>query len=231
MKSDRIGGGWRSFGLGAMLSLAGHAAVLAWVASTSTAPADPGRRDPAALSVIVLALPAIVPAEPSRPPEVVSSRPVPPRPATVAAHRQRGRAEAAPAKLTPAPAPGLPDALEPDSARLTAAPADENAAPPAPAPVPSGRDDQDMVRRYAETVWAHLLAHRPRGLRQRGTVLLAFSLSRDGTLTRAEIAGPSGDAALDRAVLARLKAASPFPPPPAAMSDAALSFTVPVQVH
>lgn len=99
------------------------------------------------------------------------------------------------------------------------------------APVPPGRDEAAEARRYAEAVWAHLLAHRPRGVRLRGTVLLAFTVSRDGTVIRSDIVRSSGEELLDRAVLDGLAAAAPFPPPPTAIGDAALSFTVPVQVR
>jgi protein TonB len=97
--------------------------------------------------------------------------------------------------------------------------------------VPSGRDEAAEARRYAEAVWTHLLAHRPRGVRLRGTVLLAFTVSRDGAVIRAAIVRSSGEELLDRAVLDGLAAAAPFPPPSTALGDAALSFTVPVQVR
>jgi len=231
MVSDRSGGRWRSYGLGLVLSLVGHAAVLAWVASTTTAPVGPTGTDLVFLAEIVPAPPAVVPVEPVPQSEVVPARPTPPRPAAVAPRPVKMRTDSPPVK--PALPAGRSDAVVPESALAPSesASAAEDVAPSASVPAQPGRADEDAVRRYAERVWAHLLAHRPRGLRLRGTVLLAFSLSRDGTVTQAAIARPSGEDTLDRAVLAGLAAASPFPPPPAAFDDAALSFTVPVQVR
>jgi protein TonB len=228
MVSDRIGWGWRSLGLGGLLSLAGHAAVLAWIVAASTAPVGPSQGDPAILVEIVPTPPAVAPAEPSRPPEGV-----PHRPATVVATRPHRVMTAAP-PVKPAPAPvgaGEADPLAPDSALASIGPASESVVPTDSAPVPPGRADEDAVRRYAEAVWTHLLAHRPRGVRRRGTVLLAFTLSRDGSVAGAAIARSSGEDLLDRAVLAGLTAAAPFPSPPDAIGDTALSFTVPVQVR
>jgi len=230
MVSDRIGWGWRSLGRGGLLSLAGHAAVLAWIVAASTVPVGPSQGDPAIVAEIVSAPPPVAPAEPSLPPEAVPLRPVSPRPA--AARPQRVATAAPPVKPAPAPVgAGEADPLAPDSALASIGPASESVVPTDSAPVPPGRADEDAVRRYAEAVWTHLLAHRPRGVRLRGTVLLAFTLSRDGSVTGAAIARSSGEDVLDRAVLAGLAAAAPFPPPPAAIGDAALSFTVPVQVR
>ncbi|SEH25433.1 TonB family protein [Magnetospirillum fulvum] len=227
MTSDRIGWGWRSFGLGVLLSLAGHAAVLAWIVAASTAPVGPSQGDPAILVEIVLTPPAVAPAEPSRPPEVV-----PPRPATMAARPHRVMTAAPPVKPAPAPVgAGESDPLVPDTALASVGPASASVSPTDSAPVLPDRDEAAEVRRYAEAVWTHLLAHRPRGVRRRGTVLLAFTVSRDGTVIQAAIVRSSGEELLDRAVLAGLAAAAPFPSPPDAIGDTALSFSVPVQVR
>lgn len=228
MVFDRIGWGWRSFGLGLLLSLVGHVAVLAWIVAASTAPVGSGQGDPVIVSVVELTPPALAPVVPSPPPEIA------PRPATVAARPQRVATAAPPAKPAPAAPPvgaGESEVLAPSSPLTSAGPTSDAVAPIDSAPVPPGRDEATEARRYAEAVWAHLLAHRPRGVRRRGTVLLAFTVARDGAVIRAAIVRSSGEELLDRAVLAGLAAAAPFPPPSAALGDAALSFTVPVQVR
>lgn len=62
----------------------------------------------------------------------------------------------------------------------------------------------------------------------RGTVQVAFSLDRRGHVTSSRIITTSGSSALDREALEMIKRAQPFPPPPAALPDSELSFSVPV---
>ena len=63
-----------------------------------------------------------------------------------------------------------------------------------------------------------------------GRVVLSFTVSRSGSLLSARIA-KSGGPALDQATLAMARAAAPFPPMPAGMNRASMSFTVPVQYN
>ncbi|MBK5926190.1 hypothetical protein CCR87_02285 [Rhodobaculum claviforme] len=63
----------------------------------------------------------------------------------------------------------------------------------------------------------------------RGTVTLALSVGRDGTLRGAEVAVASGNPALDRAALAAVRAAGRFPPAPASVTGAVHRFALPLR--
>lgn len=62
-----------------------------------------------------------------------------------------------------------------------------------------------------------------------GVTRVAFTIDREGRLLRRAIATSSGSEALDAEALALIDRAAPFPPPPAELSDAALSFVVPIR--
>jgi protein TonB len=77
---------------------------------------------------------------------------------------------------------------------------------------------------YAALVRARVAARKPGGNGGRGTVVVAFSVSRSGGLTSARISRSSGNSSLDGRVLAAVRSVGPFPPPPA---GANLNFTMP----
>ena len=62
-----------------------------------------------------------------------------------------------------------------------------------------------------------------------GVASLAFTIDRKGNVLSSQIATTSGSAVLDAEVLALVKRAAPFPPPPAEVADADLSFVVPIR--
>ena len=62
-----------------------------------------------------------------------------------------------------------------------------------------------------------------------GVASLAFTIDRKGNVLSSQIATTSGSAVLDAEVLALVKRAAPFPPPPALVADADLSFVVPIR--
>jgi TonB family protein len=61
-----------------------------------------------------------------------------------------------------------------------------------------------------------------------GVASLTFTIDRKGNVLNSQIATTSGSAVLDAEVLALVKRAAPFPPPPAVVVDADLSFVVPI---
>ena len=65
----------------------------------------------------------------------------------------------------------------------------------------------------------------------RGIVRVEFSIDRRGRVMSSRVVTTSSFAALDREALAIIKRAQPFPLPPAAASDAELTFTVPVSFN
>lgn len=77
---------------------------------------------------------------------------------------------------------------------------------------------------YAALVRSRVASRKPGGGGGRGTVVIAFSVSRSGALNAARISRSSGNSTLDGSVLAAVRSAGPFPPPPA---SANLNFAMP----
>jgi len=77
---------------------------------------------------------------------------------------------------------------------------------------------------YAALVRARVAARKPSGNGRRGTVVIAFGVSRSGGMSFASVARSSGDSGLDRSVLAAVRGAGPFPTPP---PGASLRFAIP----
>lgn len=163
------------------------------------------------------------PPEPVQPPPVVE-KPAPPPELKKPAKAPRKRAEAKPTPAPPA---------------TVIAPRDLAASVPSvairsPAPTPSDSPvatRADLLHDYANRVWARVARHKPSGMIARGTAVVRFSLSFDGSLFNATIAKSSGIDTLDRASLAAVRAASPFPSPPPGASLEQLTFTVPFDYH
>ncbi len=83
------------------------------------------------------------------------------------------------------------------------------------------------ARAYRRKVVAHLTANKPNGGMGRGTVRIAFALSRSGRLLALRVYRSSGRSDLDRAALASVRRASPFPRPPSSLKGARHRFVVP----
>lgn len=77
---------------------------------------------------------------------------------------------------------------------------------------------------YAALVRARVAARKPAGGGRRGTVVIAFGVTRSGGVSFASIARSSGNPGLDRSVLAAVRSAGPFPAPP---PGAGLRFAIP----
>ena len=86
----------------------------------------------------------------------------------------------------------------------------------------------DVLDPYAARVWSRIAAHRPRGVRGAGDVRIVFGLDRMGRVRFARIAASSGSPAFDRACLAAIRAAAPYPAPPTALDEAELVFEAPM---
>jgi len=106
-----------------------------------------------------------------------------------------------------------------------------NAAPllpePEPSPPAAPPAADGAIDAYARQVWEQVLAHRPATRKFVGTTLVTFHLDATGALLSAAIAESSGSALHDRAALTALRAAEPFPPPPATVPPERLRFTLP----
>lgn len=100
---------------------------------------------------------------------------------------------------------------------------DEIATPP----VENAAAAAGVARDYARSVMAALSSNRPRPIaRQRGTVLIAFVLTRDGKLGSSRVAKSSGIPTLDEAALSALRRTR-FPVPPSGLSAHELDFQIP----
>jgi TonB family protein len=113
------------------------------------------------------------------------------------------------------------------------------AAEPAIAPLPvaddGGKSDQlvQTTQAYRQAIMAQLAAERsyPRGpllAGQQGTGTILFHIDRDGRLLDAAIETTTGRKALDRAALALVRRAAPFPAVPAEMPDR-LEISLPIR--
>jgi protein TonB len=80
---------------------------------------------------------------------------------------------------------------------------------------------------YAAHVRARLAGHKPSGRGRRGVAVVAFGLSPSGEIVYTDVARSSGNPALDRAAVAAVRDAAPFPPPPAGATPAQLQYSIP----
>jgi len=93
------------------------------------------------------------------------------------------------------------------------------------------------VQRDPRSFWVHQIMARieskrmtpTRDLNAPVTVQVAFTVARDGRLVSSAIPRSSGVDEADTIALAMVRGAEPFPAMPAAMSDADVSFTLPVR--
>lgn len=157
------------------------------------------QRQPAKPDTIVAALPEIFATPVSVRPRMPVKRPDPP-------------------KVTPAPKPAKPRG----NANRNAKAGTQNgkaakAAQPRQASKAKARQAQGnaAASNYPGQVMRRISrVPRPR-TSARGVAVIKFSIAANGKLASAGIAGSSGSAALDRAALAVVRKAQPFPPPPA----------------
>jgi protein TonB len=85
------------------------------------------------------------------------------------------------------------------------------ASPRSPA---KGSVHRPSARGYAAKVWAALARHKLKHVGARGGATVSFVIGASGTLVDLRLHRSSGIARLDRAALATVRSAAPFPPPP-----------------
>lgn len=151
------------------------------------------------------------------------SKPAPP--AEKHAPGMRQRASPKPqrvAKLQPSPQPPAP--------RTSAPPRADRVAPAAAAM--AGSRAAAVLPSYRQLVAAHLQRFKrfPPGARAGGEegVMLRFTISRTGRVLSARLGGSSGYADLDAEALSMVHRAQPLPPFPSELTQASMSFSVPV---
>lgn len=82
---------------------------------------------------------------------------------------------------------------------------------------------------YSSSVWVRLAQHRPRSVRGAGTARVVFGLDASGRVRFARLARSSGSAVFDQASVAAVRAAAPFPAPPATLNETELVFEAPIE--
>jgi protein TonB len=116
----------------------------------------------------------------------------------------------------------------------------QEAAPPAPETraMPKGERVGQFSEAASNTYIARVAGHLKRFIRYpmeargaSGTVLVRFELNREGEVIGSEVKKSSGNSILDRAAIAILRRASPFPSFPAAKSEAQDSYLAPVEFY
>ena len=120
------------------------------------------------------------------------------------------------------------------AAEATATPSSENI-PEGKRSVAPAQGTGENVRRIRATWQKELIAHLDKHKRypaerslKSAEILISFALDRMGHVLSTTIVKGSGDAAFDQAALAMVRKSDPVPPPPPAVADEGLSFTLPV---
>ena len=120
------------------------------------------------------------------------------------------------------------------AAEATATPSSENI-PEGKRSVAPAQGTGESARRIRATWQKELLAHLDKHKRypaersqKSAQILVSFALDRMGHVLSTSIVKGSGDAAFDDAALAMVRKSDPVPPPPAAVADEGLNFTLPV---
>lgn len=139
-------------------------------------------------------------------------------------------------EAVPEPPPSVTPLLTLNQAPTQQAVALPRAAPAmSAAPVPSTAPTRDRAATTAYTAvllsWLERYRQYPRLARLKrteGTVILALTLSRSGSLKAVALKKGSGHAILDNAALDMIRRADPFPPLPATFTHDRLEFVVPI---
>lgn len=156
----------------------------------------------------------------AKPPVQAKPKPPPP-PRQVTARADTAEKPKKVVQTAPASAPPAPANPNPPNPGMTSVPA-ERSAPSGPPP--------DYLQRLA--MWLERHKEYPRRAqlrRQEGTVMLRFTIDRDGNVLSHRIVRSSGHSALDDEVEAMIQRAQPLPAIPASLAGAQLEVVVPVQ--
>jgi protein TonB len=123
---------------------------------------------------------------------------------------------------------------QPPAPRTTAAPRAERQASLASAARSGAAAAAAALPSYRDRLAGHLQRYKqyPAGSKaagEQGVAMLSFTVGRGGQLLASRLARSSGSAALDAETLAMVRRAQPLPAFPPEMTQASLSFTVPVR--
>jgi len=185
-----------------------------------------------------------IPVAPPAPPNDLAPGPLQPQAETEERERADARPEQqqervqdvaqAPDPVVTLPPPVPKPVEKPPDKTAEQEPADATPVPTAP-PVTETRAAQaasPAIVGWQRLLIAQLQRHKrypPAAKGEQGVARLAFSIDRRGNLRASRIIQSSGSSILDEETLALIKRAAPFPAPPDDLTDAQLSFIVPIR--
>jgi periplasmic protein TonB len=122
---------------------------------------------------------------------------------------------------------------ESEAVEATATPSSENIPQAMRSVAPAqgtGESAQRVRATWQKELMAHLDKHKryPASSQRTAEIVVSFALDRRGHVLSTSIVKGSGDTALDEAALAMVRKSDPVPPPPPAVADEGLNFTLPV---
>jgi protein TonB len=147
-------------------------------------------------------------------------------------------AKVVPDQPKPIPKPVRTEVKKPTDApprpRTSAAPKAERHASLTPSSAPAGATSAAALASYKQLVATHLQRFKQypssaKAAGEQGIARLSFTLGRSGQVLGSRLAGSSGHPALDGETLAMVRRAQPFPPMPPELTQASMSFGIPVQ--
>jgi periplasmic protein TonB len=185
--------------------------------------------EPQTAPVPVAPSPEVALPQPARPVEIAkpaeAAKPsAKPKPEPKRAARDEARRQRAEAK---------PESREPPAPRTTAAPRAERQAALQSAAQAGRAAAAAALPSYRERLVAHLARYKQypsasKAAGDQGTALLSFTVGRSGQVLASRLARSSGHSALDAETMAMIHRAQPLPSFPPELTQASMSFTVPI---
>jgi protein TonB len=162
------------------------------------------------------------------PEQKTPSPPTPPEPARIVPEP----AKPVPVKPKPVRVEKKRPSEQPPAPRTTAAPKADRQARSA-AGAPSGAAAAAALPEYRSLLAAHLQRYKQypgasKAAGEQGTATLTFTVGRGGQVLSSRLGGSSGYPALDAETLALIRRAQPLPAFPPEMTQASMSFSVPI---
>jgi protein TonB len=172
--------------------------------------------------------PRAAPAPPKPRAKPAPPRAAPPPPTPV----QRAEAPARPAQATPGPARGVGMAANAPSQTGTSGNSGVGRGAEGSGQGALGEGAEGPGDEYFERLRRHLKRYQrwpEESKKEKGTAVVTFTISRDGTVRAAEIERSSGYAILDEATLDMLRRASPVPPLPTNFRGEQITISIPAE--
>jgi protein TonB len=171
------------------------------------------------------------PPEPPKLETIEQLPPAPPQPTPIVAAPPKVEPKPEPSPAKPQPVRDKRPVKKQQVEKSTAAKA-ERIAPEQPSPS-SGASAAAAAASYRAMLVAHLQRFKrwPAGAQERGesgTVVVGFTVSRNGRMTSARMTKSSGFSSLDQEAMAWMQRAQPLPQFPAEVREAAMNFAVPL---